>query len=86
LLDAYAGAYELNPGVPFRIAREAEHLTVQPPSGRPLQLDPESKTDFVVHDTGASVFFLADQHGKVSGAVLNNGGQEIRVARTQQQP
>jgi len=39
-----------------------------------------------VHDTGASVFFLADQQGKVSGAVLNNGGQEIRIARTQQQP
>jgi len=86
LLDAYAGEYELNPGVPFRIAREGEHLTVQPPWGQSLQLDPESKTDFVVHDTGASVSFLADQQGKVSGAVLNNGGQELRVTRTLRQP
>jgi hypothetical protein len=66
--------------------REGEHLAVQPPSGRPLQLNLESKTDFVVHDTGESVFFLSDEQRKVSGAVLNNAGQETRVTRTQKRP
>jgi dienelactone hydrolase len=86
LLDAYAGEYELAPGVPVRVAHEGNHLTVQPPSGPLVQLDPEGKADFVVHDTGESVFFLSDEHGKVSGAVLNNAGQEIRATRTQAPP
>jgi hypothetical protein len=86
LLDAYAGEYELAPGVPVRVAHQAEHLTFQPPSGRPLQLDAESKTDFVVHDTGESVFFVADEQGKVTGAALNTAGQELRVTRVQKHP
>jgi hypothetical protein len=86
LLDAYAGEYELAPGVPVRVAHEGEHLTVQPPSGRPRQLDPESKTDFVVHDTGESVYFVADEHGKVTAAALNDAGQEFHVTRVQKHP
>jgi hypothetical protein len=67
-------------------SRSEADLVVQPPSGPPLQLDAESKTDFVVHDTGESVFFVLDEQGKVSGAVRNNAGQETRVTRAQKRP
>jgi hypothetical protein len=86
LLDAYAGEYEIAPGVPVHVAREGTHLTAQPPFGPLLRLDPEAKADFMVHNSGESVFFTSDEHGKVSGAVLNNAGRELRVTRMQKQP
>jgi hypothetical protein len=48
--------------------------------------DPESKTDFVVHDTGEAVYFVADEHGKVTVAALNDAGQEFHVTRVQKHP
>jgi hypothetical protein len=83
VLEAYAGEYELPWGAKVKIVREEQHLKVQPPMGPPLRLDPEGKTDFSAHDTAESLFFVSDEHGKVSGAVLNSAGQEIHVRRSE---
>ena len=86
VLDSYAGDYALAPGVVIHIERQGDQLLGVSPTGQRTALDPETNTEFVVHDTTDVLYFTSDEHGQVKGAVLNNGGQEVSAARIRKQP
>jgi len=77
-LNACAGAYEFGPGVVATVKREGSRLLVTPPSGPPVELVPESETEFSEKDTCIPISFVRNAQGKIDGFVLNVDGQEIR--------
>jgi hypothetical protein len=86
VLDTYVGDYDIAPGVTVHMAREGEHLVAYPPWGQRLQLDPERKNEFAVHDTIESAYFVPDEHGQITAVTLNRSGIETRATRTPERP
>ena len=86
LLDSYVGDYEVAPGMRVHVAREGQQLVAHGPFGEVLHLDPESNTEFLVHDAGQLVYFITDEQGHVKGATLNDAGQELPSSRVADHP
>jgi hypothetical protein len=81
LLDSYVGDYEVGPGITAHVTREGQQLILRGPYGEVMHLDPESNTEFLVHDTTQLVYFVADDQGQVKSAALNDAGQELPATR-----
>jgi hypothetical protein len=80
--DAYAGEYELTPGLTIAVTREGDRLVTQA-SGQPdkVEIHPESETAFFYRGSNASVIFHKDTAGKVTHMVFRDQGQEIRARK-----
>jgi enterochelin esterase-like enzyme len=85
-LDSYVGTYQIVPGYAVQVTRAGQSLVVAPPGEPPMRLDPESNTEFVVHNTTDSVYFVSNDQGEVTGAVLNRSGTELPMTRLTKQP
>lgn len=73
ILDAYVGEYNLN-GVPTVISREDDRLYIQVTGQPKFELFPRSETEFFLKVVVADIKFIKDETGKVTKAVLNQGG------------
>jgi hypothetical protein len=81
LLDAYAGTYQLFPGLNATIARTDDGLTVSTPTTAPTPLIAESPTDFATPVTANLISFERDASGKVTGFTSDFNGSLYHVTR-----
>ena len=80
--DSYTGRYELAPGRVLAIAREGTTLRVQPPGQQqPFEILPESETQFFARGADIQIYFVRDGAGRATHVVLQQGSQNLRVAR-----
>lgn len=75
IFDAYAGRYELKPEFVLTFWREGETFWTQATGQPKAQLYPESETRFFLKVVDAQVSFEKDADGKVTNAVLHQGGE-----------
>ncbi|HEX8247150.1 MAG TPA: serine hydrolase [Pyrinomonadaceae bacterium] len=77
IYDAYLGQYEIAPGFALTITREGNKLMVQATGQPAAELFPESETKFFLRVVDAQITFTKEASGKVTGLILQQGGQNI---------
>lgn len=81
LLDEYAGEYELAPGFSVRFFREGSRFLSQGTGEPAVEIFPESETRFFTDTSEATLEFVRDEAGKVTGYVLNLNGRTLHASR-----
>src|ERR1700744_1303662 len=79
--DKYAGFYQLNPKVVLAISRNGAHFFAQVGGQQQAEIFPESQTSFFLKIAPAQISFVLDVQGAVTGAVLHQGGREMKLPR-----
>lgn len=74
VLDRYVGEYRFAPQFSIVVSREGPQLFAQPTGQQRLPIFPESETDFFLKAVDAQLTFTRDSTGRVTGAVLHQGG------------
>ncbi|MBA2588895.1 MAG: PD40 domain-containing protein [Alphaproteobacteria bacterium] len=82
--DKYAGFYQFGPKAVFTVTREGEHFFARAGSQAATEIFPESDTSFFLKVVPAQVSFTLDAAGKVTGAVLHQGGRTIALPRIEE--
>ncbi len=75
ILDAYAGEYEVVPGISLVFTREGDKFFMQPTAQSKVEIFPESETDFFLTVVDAQITFVKDDKGQVTQAVLHQSGR-----------
>jgi CubicO group peptidase (beta-lactamase class C family) len=79
--DAYAGSYEINPGVALTVTREGDQLAVQA-TGQPKDFAvPESETTFFSRISPARLSFAKDATGKIDRLIIHDPDRDIPAIR-----
>lgn len=81
LFDAYAGVYELAPGLDLTITREGGRIFVQPTGQDKVEIFPETETAFFLKVTDARIVFTREAGGRAAGLILHQGGRQIPGTR-----
>jgi CubicO group peptidase (beta-lactamase class C family) len=76
LFDGYIGRYELAPNFILTITREGTQLFGQATGQPKFELFPESERDYFLKVVDAQITFETDEHGKATGLVLHQGGDQ----------
>jgi CubicO group peptidase (beta-lactamase class C family) len=79
--DAYVGRYEIEPKVIATIARERDRLLIQLSNQPQVEMFPESETVFFLKVVDATITFIKDDRGKVSGMVIHQGDRDTKAKR-----
>jgi CubicO group peptidase (beta-lactamase class C family) len=74
LFDGYTGRYELAPNFILTITREGTQLFGQATGQPKFELFPEGERDYFLKVVDAQITFETDEHGKATGLVLHQGG------------
>jgi CubicO group peptidase (beta-lactamase class C family) len=82
IYDRYRGEYEVTPGFTIVILRRGDKLISQATGQPEVELFPESETRFFLKVVDATVDFVKDGTGKVTGLVIHQGGQDIPARKT----
>jgi CubicO group peptidase (beta-lactamase class C family) len=82
LLDAYAGEYQLSPTMTFKITREGGGLVLEPTGQSKSPIFAESETEFFLKVVDASMKFVKDSSGKVTGLDFTQGGRTTNAKKT----
>jgi CubicO group peptidase (beta-lactamase class C family) len=77
LYDAYAGVYELAPGLDLTVTRDGDRIFVQPTGQEKVEIFPETQTAFFLKVTDAQIVFARGADGSASGLVFHQGGRQI---------
>lgn len=80
-LSRYVGIYEMQPGVKFYVELNQDRLMVQLTGQPAFQVFPESKTVFFYKVVDAKISFESDSSGKLTGLVLDQGGQKMQATK-----
>ena len=81
VFDAYVGEYEITPNLILTVTKEGDKLMGQATGQGKLELEPATETQFIVPSVRANITFEKDSEGKVTGLVLNQGGQKINARK-----
>ncbi|GAB4372990.1 MAG: hypothetical protein Kow0042_16640 [Calditrichia bacterium] len=73
----YVGEYKLGYGATLTITLEDQRLFAQVTGQPRFEIFPRSETEFFLKVVKADVVFQKNEEGKVTGLILNQGGQEI---------
>jgi hypothetical protein len=81
--DKFAGFYQLAPGGIVRVSRESESYFIQGVGQPPIQVYPDSPTEFFTRDVTppAQWSFDLDHANHVTGAVMHFHGREVPAKR-----
>lgn len=82
-LDAYAGDYQIAPGILLKIVRDGDHLTAQTPGQAPAPIFSERADHFEFETIDVDLDFERDASGKViatRSASGTNKGRAVKVA------
>jgi CubicO group peptidase (beta-lactamase class C family) len=79
-LDRLAGTYRMETGQPVVLTRADDHLHATG-GPQPVDLYPQSATEFFAKTLDLQAAFESDPQGRVTGAALTTRGQKIRLAR-----
>ncbi len=83
IFDAYAGDYQLAADFIVKVWREGNRFMTQLTGQSPIQIFPESRTQFFPKIVVARVTFETDSSGKATALVLHQGGIDRRAPRVQ---
>lgn len=82
VLDQYVGKYDVAAGLSFTIGKEGDSLTFLPPGQpKPVPLFAESETVFFLKVVDATITFVKNADGKVTGLEFRQAGRTTRAAR-----
>jgi CubicO group peptidase (beta-lactamase class C family) len=81
ILEAYVGQYEVNPQFGFAITREQNRIFEQATHQSKIEIFAETENKFFLKVVDAQIEFIKDASGKVTKAVLKQGGKEIDAKR-----
>jgi CubicO group peptidase (beta-lactamase class C family) len=79
--DTYIGDYEVTPDFILTITKEGEKLMGQATGQEKFELEPVSETEFVIPVVKANISFEKDSAGKITGLILNQGGETIKAKK-----
>jgi hypothetical protein len=81
LLDAYAGEYQVGPGMNFTIMREGDKLFAVAPNFGKNELLLDSEDRFTISPIGAQLTFIRNEKGEMSELTIEVNRQTIRAKR-----
>jgi CubicO group peptidase (beta-lactamase class C family) len=81
LLDAYVGSYEVTPEFIFSVAKEQGRLFLIASEQEKLEMFAETETRFFLKVNDAQFEFAKDDSGKVTKAILNQGGRRAEAKK-----
>ncbi len=81
LLDAYAGEYQVGPGINFTIMREGGKLFAAAPSFGKNELLLDFEDRFTINMMGAQLTFVRNEKGEVSELTIDINNQTIRAKK-----
>jgi CubicO group peptidase (beta-lactamase class C family) len=81
VLDTYTGEYQLAPNMSFKIERGPEGLTLEPTGQPKVPLSAETETDFFLTVVDATLKFVKDESGKVTGLEFTQAGRTTKGVR-----
>lgn len=81
ILDTYVGEYQLGPTMTLKIERGPEGLTLEPTGQSKTQLYAETETDFFLTIVDATLKFVKDESGKVTGLEFTQAGRTSKAVR-----
>lgn len=76
ILEKYVGEYQLAPTFSITVTREGNRLFTQATGQEKFEIFAEKEDEFFVKEFEARISFTKDAGGKVSGAVLHQGGRD----------
>jgi CubicO group peptidase (beta-lactamase class C family) len=79
--DLYVGRYQVEPKVITTFTREGDRLMLEVTNQPKFEVFPESETVFFLEVVDATVTFVKDDKGKVTHAMINQGGRDIKAKR-----
>jgi CubicO group peptidase (beta-lactamase class C family) len=77
IYDAYIGTYQLSPEITFIITREDGRLYAEVAGMGKSEIYPESEISFFPIDVDATITFVKDETGQVSGIIYKQGEREL---------
>lgn len=84
IMDQYVGKYDVAPGLSFTIGKEGGNLTFLPPGQpKPVPLYAESETVFFLKVVDATITFVKDADGKVTGLEFRQAGRTTKAKRAE---
>jgi hypothetical protein len=81
VLHRYAGNYQLGPNFFLSVTLEGDQLVTQATGQPKIPVFAESDRDFFVKDFDAQLTFVPNSQGRVTEAILHQGGQDIHAKR-----
>lgn len=78
----YAGKYRMDSGDIFLVSTKENKLYIQPPDTGPLELYPESATEYFLKVAHVQVTFEREENGKATGLVWHQNGHHIQSKKT----
>ena len=81
ILDKYVGEYELTPTIKFKLTREGEGLVVEPTGQSKAPVYAESETEFFLKVVDATLKFVKDDSGNVTGLEFTQAGRTSKMRR-----
>jgi beta-lactamase regulating signal transducer with metallopeptidase domain len=80
-LDQYAGFYRFGPNMIMSVKRDGSHLITQMTAQGPVEIFPESATEFFSKAVNAQITFVQDAQGQTNSLVLHQHGQTVTAPR-----
>lgn len=77
VLEKYVGEYQISPTFSLVITREGKQMFLQATGQQKFELFAENEDEFFLKVVKANLSFAKDANGKINGAVLHQGGQDI---------
>ncbi len=79
--DTYAGRYQLQPDWILTIQRSGNRLLVQGPDKRPVEIFPESESEFFFKIVDAQITFVKNDQGQITHLMFCQGGHKVQAKR-----
>ena len=81
MLDSYVGQYQLAPSMSFKIERDGDALTLEPTGQPKTRILASSETEFFLTVVDATLKFIKDDAGKVTGLEFTQSGRTTKGTR-----
>ena len=76
ILETYVGEYEITNEMSFSVTKEKDRIFIQAPGQDKFEIFADTETKFFTKVNDAEFEFVKDDLGKVTKAILNQGGRE----------
>ncbi|MBN2131534.1 MAG: serine hydrolase [Sedimentisphaerales bacterium] len=84
--DDYVGRYDYGNSMVLTVTREGNRLLAQLTGQGQAEIFPRSETEFFWEGVDAQIRFVRDETGTVTGAVHQQGGARLEVAKLKDEP
>lgn len=81
ILENYVGVYEVNPDFSFTISKDKGRMYLQATGQEKLEIFAETENKFFLKVNDAQLEFVKDDSGKISKAVINQGGRKTEAKK-----